>query len=113
MSEKDMNDETLEGLFAQARADPPQVSAALLARVVQDAQHMQAEPRGRVRNWWRALGGAPGWGGLVMATCVGFWLGVAPPEGMPYLADQIMGQDVYVKDTTTDMTGFGWDSEEG
>lgn len=114
MTDKDMNDAALEALFEHARAAPPQVPQALMARVLADAQQAQVTPRSGLLGWWRALGGAPGLGGLVTATCVGFWLGVAPPAGMPDLADQILVQATVADDITADITSFGWDdSEEG
>lgn len=112
MSETDNHDDVLEALFAEARATPPKVPQALLARVMADAEHARVAPRAGFQGWWRALGGAPGLGGLVTATCVGFWLGVAPPAGLPDLGNQILGQDSLSEDITADISGFGWDENE-
>jgi len=116
-SGRDVDDLALESLFDAARADPPQVPEALMARVIADAQTFQPNiARTRWQGWqgWlRAIGGLPALGGLVTATCVGFWLGVAPPEGLPDLAGQVLGQqDSTALETATGLTGFGWDIEE-
>lgn len=108
------DDRALEALFARARSHPPEMPEQLLARVLDDARHLQpTRASSLLGGWWRMLGGLPGLGGLVTATCVGFWLGVAPPDGMPDLADQILGQQVVMDETAPDLSGFGWDSEEG
>ncbi|MGC1495879.1 MAG: hypothetical protein WA790_08720 [Sulfitobacter sp.] len=118
-SNSDMVDIELENLFAQARATPPQIPDGLMARVVADAENMQPTPaRKSWQDWLRAIGGAPGLGGLVTASVFGFWLGVSPPENLPDLAGQVLGQDYSAEydltlDTTTDLTGFGWDIDEG
>ncbi len=111
-----MDDTALENLFSRARATPPQVPDGLMARVIADAEQVQLSPTsGGWRAWLRAIGGAPGLGGLVTATFVGFWLGVAPPENLPDLAGQILGQQdsALTETTTADLTGFGWDIDEG
>ena len=112
------DDAALEALFEHARATPPQVPAALTSRVLADARAAQPVPR---RRGWRALvhaiGGVPALGGLVSATVVGFWLGVAPPEAIPDLAGQLWlaTDSATALDTADaqDMATFGWDIEEG
>ncbi|MFG6561086.1 MULTISPECIES: hypothetical protein [unclassified Sulfitobacter] len=111
----------LEDFFAAARANPPQVSADLQARVLADAEaHMPKAPR---QPWhralWQLLGGAAGLSGLATAAAVGVWVGVAPPEGMPDLAGQFVTgtwetetSDLTVADTGSEFGGFGWDMEE-
>ncbi|MFN3936202.1 MAG: dihydroorotate dehydrogenase [Gemmobacter sp.] len=81
----------LEALFAEARAEPPVPSEALLARVLADARAAQpraAGPAGspayRIRGWrWRRIL-APG--GLAAAGLAGFWLGYALPGPVADLA---------------------------
>lgn len=115
------NDAALEALFEADRAAPPKVPDALMARVMADATAQQPGPQSRVRTsllarMFDAFGGAPAMGGLVTATCVGFWLGLAPPDGVPDLAAVIMGveQDVFLAELDGDTAiGFGWDLEEG
>ncbi len=111
----------LEDFFAAARANPPQVSADLQARVLADAEaHMPKAPR---QPWhqalWQLLGGAAGLSGLATAAAVGVWVGVAPPEGMPDLAGQFVTGtweaetlDISEAETATELGGFGWDMEE-
>ncbi|MFK7835387.1 MAG: hypothetical protein AB8B60_04140 [Sulfitobacter sp.] len=111
-----MDDDTLEGMFEAARAAPPQVPEALMARVLADAQATQ--PRPKVSRWGArlaGLGGVPGLGGLALATCVGFWLGVAPPQGLPDLAGAMLGVETETDDSldALGLSGFGWDIEEG
>ena len=110
-------DAHLDALFDQARATPPQVPQALVARVLADAQAVQPQPAGQGwRALLKALGGAPGLGGLITASCMGFWLGVAPPAALPdlagYLIDGATDQDADVLDGAV-LTAFGWDIEEG
>lgn len=118
MTDKDRIDDTaLEALFDDARATAPQVSDALMARIIADAQAVrpvQAKARG-LRGLIASLGGLPALGGLVTATCVGFWLGVAPPAAVPDLAATVLGVDVAAE---TEMDGYGlsaygWDLDEG
>tara|TARA_R110002094_G_scaffold40798_4_gene53175 strand:- start:1689 stop:2042 length:354 start_codon:yes stop_codon:yes gene_type:complete len=105
----------VEAFFADARATPPQVPAALMQRVLEDAEALRpyAGPIGW-RGWFRLLGGAPGVGGLVTATCVGIWLGVAPPNVLPDLAGEFLDTTAEFSDESDpgDLTGFGWVLEE-
>ena len=106
----------LEVLFDAARAEAPQVPEALMARVLADAAAQQPAARGSAwRRLLAAFGGMPALGGLVAATCVGFWLGVAPPAGLPDLAGEILGEDAALDDTlgSPALSGFGWDIGEG
>ncbi len=116
-----LSDGALEDFFAAARANPPQVSADLQARVLADAEaHMPKAPR---QPWyqalWQILGGAAGLSGLATAAAVGIWVGVAPPEGMPDLAGQFVtgtweaeALDRAELDTAVELGGYGWDMEE-
>lgn len=106
----------LEALFEDARRDPPGVPAALMARVLEDAAALQTQPARPVwRGWLAALGGLPGMGGLITATCVGFWIGLAPPDALPDVAGQLLGAELSSEaevDFGT-LASFGWDIEEG
>lgn len=107
----------LDALFDQARATPPEVPQALMARVLAEAQAAQPRPaRQGWHAWLKALGGAPGLGGLITASCMGFWLGVAPPEALPDLAGYLLETDSTYGAGELDspvLTAFGWDIEEG
>lgn len=116
MDRDQKGEDRLEGLFQEARAEPPGVSDALMARVLADAEAVQ--PKAGLRGWrgWvAAFGGLPALGGLVTATCVGFWLGVAPPEGLPDLAAVVLGTDTLAEEAldAPGLSGFGWDIGEG
>lgn len=105
-----MNDKDLDTLFDAARAETPQVPQDLMDRVMADAVRDGAQGPTGWRAWIAALGGVPALGGLVSATCVGFWIGVAPPLGVPDLAALVLGAEI-VDEAESDL--FGWDSEEG
>lgn len=114
MDSDQINDTELEALFEGIRATPPDVPDALMARVVADA--VQLQPGLPIwQRVWTTLGGMPGFGGLVTATCVGVWLGVSPPATVPDLAGMVMGfEATSVEDFDVGgMSGFGWDIEEG
>jgi hypothetical protein len=108
-----MDDAKLDELLVQARAAPPSVPERLAARVIADAAAVQP-----ARGLWpmlsEMLGGLPGLGGLVTATCVGIWLGIAPPENLPDLTGEILGFETVTDEDleVVDLTGFGWDIGE-
>ncbi|MGC1504358.1 MAG: hypothetical protein WA782_09495 [Sulfitobacter sp.] len=114
MMDDDVKNTELEFLFQQARATPPQMPQGLMARVLADAEALQPAPeRWGWQSWFSALGGLPGMGGLITASCVGFWLGVAPPTGMPDLAGTVLGIESTFDDDLDGgtLTAFGWDIE--
>jgi hypothetical protein len=125
MSKRDTDmrdDDALEALFQRARSAPPPVPAALMARVLADAQAAQPAPaQGIWRVLWHSIGRSAGLGGLATATLVGVWIGVAPPERIPDIGAEIIVGDYIAADTSTDLqqeylsdgTAFGWDIEEG
>ncbi len=81
-----------------------------------DAAAVQPAPVMRGwRGFLRTIGGAPALGGLVAATAVGFWIGVAPPAAMPDIAAQLLTADTALTlsedDTAPDLTAFGWDPD--
>ena len=99
--------ETLETLFAAARADPPGLSDRLLATL--EAEALAAQPRVR-RRWLAAIGGLTGLGSLVTATLAGVWIGVVGPEGLAVPVETMLGVD-----TAAVAEGFGpgWEWAEG
>lgn len=114
-------DTELEQFFAAARAETPALPKALEARILEDAA-MQM-PRSRTARGfgmlWELLGGAIGAGGLVTATAVGVWLGLAPPAALPDLAGQfVSGSFAETEDEMSETeallapAAFGWDQEE-
>jgi hypothetical protein len=104
----------LEALLDAARAAPPQMSDALVARMAADAQAHLPRPA-----LWRriveAVGGPAGLGGLVTATVAGFWLGVAPPvDTVDPLALFGTVSDAEMTDITAlDWATFDFENDEG
>ena len=81
----------LNSLFAAARKAGVKPSDALMARVLADADAVQAGFQttatppmraSRMQQLFRVLGGWPSIGGLVAATVTGIWIGVNPPSGL-------------------------------
>ena len=114
------DDETdLEDFFAAARAEPPEISDTLMARILADADAQmppaRREPLGAAL--WAMLGGGFGAGGLVTAAALGVWLGLAPPGALPDLAGQLL-TDTAAEGETFEAeplllpASFGWDQEE-
>ena len=111
MTETDKDDAALEALFDASRAAPPEVPQALMDKIAADAAAVQPVVRAKGwRRWLEMLGGASGVGGLVTATCVGFWIGIAPPEVLPDVGALVLGAETVVE---AESYGFGWDIEEG
>ena len=116
----DMNG--LDALFAQAKNDVgAQPSEAFMTRMVTDALAQQPMPQFAPSSLWEQItsmvGGWQGMGGLVAATCAGFWIGINPPEGLPSQFETFLGNETSISALEdgiddTGMFGFGWDMEE-
>jgi len=106
----DRQGDMLETYFEAARASPPIMPQGLLARIQADAAAAQPKPAARWRDWVKALGGVPALGGLMTATCVGVWIGIAPPEQLPDMGGFVLG---YETNDNSETAAFGWDAEEG
>lgn len=108
----------LDAVFDAARAAPPQMPIGLGARILADAE-ANLPPLPLLQRLMAAIGGTAGLGGLVTATAVGFWIGVAPPQmlgdPMAYVGASTVVADVdmEVDEALIDIGGFGFDSEEG
>lgn len=83
MTERD----PLEDFFAAGRAERAQPDAALMARILADAEAetaARAAPapvrESRLRSVLRGIGGWPALAGLATATVAGVWIGVAVPD---------------------------------
>ncbi|WP_322866488.1 hypothetical protein U5922_009960 [Aquicoccus sp. G2-2] len=112
MTDKDtMRDVELDSFFAAARSAPEPASKALLARVMADAQAVQASAattasaqarttpkRGWGAGFWAALGGWPAMGGLAFATVAGLWIGFSPILGGSVAVQSAMGLDAVSND---------------
>lgn len=112
----------LERMLGQAAQEPRQVPPELMARVIADGARLQPSPKfapSIPRQSWgarvvSALGGWPTMSGLAAASCAGFWIGYAPPEGMLDASESLLiGLDTTVYEDAAELTGFGWDLEEG
>lgn len=98
-----MTDDDLDGLFAEARADSPAPSPALMARILADAAAVQprpaaAPPRRAVPRFGlgavlAALGGFGSLAGLASAAVAGLWIGLAPPAAVDDLAASLWPVD--------------------
>ncbi|GGH55756.1 hypothetical protein GVY41_11680 [Frigidibacter albus] len=98
MTETDME---LEAFFSAGRAAAAEPSAAFLARVLAEAEAVQAgriapAPPPRQGIWagvLSALGGWGGAGGLATATIAGVWLGFAGVQGSGTLTAFLAASD--------------------
>lgn len=109
-----MQDSDLDDLFATARQQPAGVSAALMARVLSDADDLQprndALParKGRAGFWAgfvAAIGGAGGVVGLSTAAMAGVWIGFAQPNALTTVTDRFL-PDETVSGTVDVLPGF-------
>lgn len=109
-------------LLARACDEASDVPSHLAARVLADAERMQPAPpvpllaRGlgaRLLHRFSPRKGAFGvLGGVIAATCVGFWIGFHPPA--PLLEVSLPGLEPLDADEVWDgaeLSGFGWDLE--
>jgi hypothetical protein len=90
MTDKTPDDSGIEIFFEAARAAPEPASPALMARILADAEAVQAASRktpaprraGLVEYLYRLLGGWPAMAGLATAAVAGLWLGASLPTGL-------------------------------
>lgn len=121
MTEIERSDKDVVALFATARRDGSFPSADLLARVLQDAESEQPNPRTPARvarsnvlsRALVAVGGWPSLGGLVAATVVGFGIGISPSTMIDTPAASLFGQSDTLSLYDADLGGLGWDMDEG
>lgn len=121
----------LDPYFRSARQDMPEVSPDLFARIMGDAESVQAElirtsasrPSRTIRRpgFWAALvaaiGGWPAVGGLATAGIAGLWLGLDPPETLQQEMALVFGTDTTAEFFESDADTLDWFSlnsvEEG
>ncbi|TCP60835.1 hypothetical protein EV663_1079 [Rhodovulum bhavnagarense] len=103
----EITDEALEALFQVGRDTGPAPSAALLARVMDDAMAeagVRAAPlvvgkqtptpatrRGVIGAMLSTLGGWPSMAGLASATVAGIWIGYADPAALDIVTTVMLG----------------------
>jgi len=97
MAELDKANQELDDLFAAARETPAALPDQLMMSILADATAarveamtaapvagQQSQPRNGVgRQLMLAIGGLAGAGGLVAASALGLWIGLAPPSFLP------------------------------
>ncbi len=111
--------QALEAMFDDMRQDPPEVPSVLTARVMMDAQRFQPAPqpvqrrKRTILNVFDGFGGWPALGGLAAASCVGFWIGISPPENVLDPAGLFLPLESELYYDPAELTGFGWDVQEG
>ncbi len=103
MTDKHKHGGELEAAFDAARSSRPEPSSDLMARVLADAQSVQAQkraapaapaPRGYLRQLLEALGGWPAVAGLSAAGVAGVWLGLGPMAGVSDTVANYLGVSV-------------------
>ncbi|AXI45909.1 hypothetical protein C1J03_07655 [Sulfitobacter sp. SK012] len=110
MTRLEDDDMQLEALFEDARANAPAMRDGFMAQL--ETQAIAAQPAARGSLWnsvLLGLGGMAGLSGIATAAVVGFWIGVAPPEGLP---DPTTLLEIELGDEP-ELDGFGWYSDEG
>jgi hypothetical protein len=91
------DDQMVDDFFAAARVAAPEPSAALLARVLEDAQAVQAAARPPVprpaksEGFLAQVGGWFGLGGMAAATLAGVWVGFAGVGGLSTAVADVWG----------------------
>lgn len=93
MTKRDLSQAELDALFTAQRSDVPPPSEAFLARIAADAATASAQmaaPPKPARDTsqggaglWAWLSGAFAPSGLVAASLLGLWVGIAPPQSIP------------------------------
>lgn len=104
MTDKTPDGSGIEIYFKAARAVPEPAPSALMARILADAEAVQASRRtlaprraGLGEYLYRLLGGWPAMAGLATAAVAGLWLGASLPTGllaadeMDYVLDMAPG----------------------
>ncbi len=117
---KDMRESPVEDILADARKHQISPPPDLVHRVLEDAARVQASAKpaaaGRKSNFalkWRGFQVFGVAGGMVTACCVGFWLGISPPDALEDL--DVLGSGFWMPVYTGDspeVSGFGWDTGE-
>jgi len=110
----------LEAAFAALRAEAPRPSAALMGRVLADAEaeaaagHRRGGLAGLLAAVYRGLGGAPAAAGLAAATLAGVWIGASPPPLLDGLAAAVWAAPAEIDvGGLFDLTAIaGFESEE-
>jgi hypothetical protein len=90
----------LDGLFAAARETAPRPSAALVERIIADADTERAVPaapaprRGVLAGVLASIGGWPAAAGLATAAVTGLMIGLATPDTVETLTGGYLAADM-------------------
>lgn len=111
------NTDPLKAYFDAGKAARPEPGDALMARIMADADRVQAARaeaaapaaaprRGMLAGVLQALGGWPAMAGLATATVAGLWIGVSAPSGLAGVAQDVMAgaNEAYLIDLDPDAT---------
>lgn len=102
MTDESDKADLLEAHFAVAKAGTKRPGDDLMARILTDADAVQAaraagtmRPAALRGGWFgvllRGIGGWPAVGALATATVAGLWLGMNPPSGLLVAAESVLG----------------------
>lgn len=105
---QEKEDQALAGLFAEAKANPSQISADFMQSLLMQAVNVQANlaPASRApqKRAWSILQSWQNWSagmGLVTATVLGVMVGINPPESVYDVTTAY-----FATDSLSDMTDF-------
>lgn len=105
MTDNIRNDDFLDNFFVAARTEHPVPDAALYARILADAEGVQAgfnavcdttsdtTPQGIFVRLSQALGGGLALAGLTTAAVAGLWIGLAAPQSIHDLTAGYIGME--------------------
>lgn len=123
MMDERRDEAMLAALFAQARTVGPEPSDGLMARVIADAEAVQALRRkpvaARPGPFASALAALGGWGavsGLVAATLTGVWIGIAGVGGLGSALTGASGAEtvtLFPDETEFFALSGGWEGLDG
>jgi len=115
-------DALLETHFEAARQNAPAPGNDLVQRILADANEVQyalavhpdvpiqTGPRG-IMAFLQALGGWPAAASLSSAAAVGLWIGIAPPDALTLVAQDLLPTQVEDPDDANIGGGFGFFEE--
>lgn len=106
MTDQSKDDLALDQFFSAARKSDLAPDAALIARVLMDADRVQglhaykpaavAALGGAGTGWLGMIGGWPSLSGLAAATVAGVWIGFAPPASLSDVTSVVLGDSLSV-----------------
>lgn len=112
--EMDLTEAELDALFRAADAEAPLPSGDVMARILADADALQAAPAAAVapakpQSVRDLLGGWLGLSGLAGAVAAGLVIGVLSPDALGSYADYVVNGGVSVTDYLPGLTEVSFD----